>query len=77
MLSTEISTNQDNVYWLRSNDMINLQMVATCVCLLSISDNSKNINQNQWNVCISSDKGYHSATNKHRFVETKYFILLR
>ena len=77
MISTETNTNENDIYWLTSNDMINLQLVTKCVGVLSVSDNSKNVNQNHWNNCIISDMGYYSITIKHLFVETEYFILLR
>ena len=57
--------------------MINLQMITKCAGVLSVSDNFKKTNQNQWNNCIIYDMGFHSATNKHLFEETEYFILLR
>ena len=72
-----MTTNPDEIFWLTSNDMINLQLISKCVGVFSVFDNSKNINQNQWNNCVISDMGYHSATNKHLFEETEHFILLR
>ena len=77
MISTEMTTNPDEIFWLTSNDMINLQLISKCVGVFSVFDNSKNINQNQWNNCIMSDMGYHSMTSKYLFKETNYFILLR
>ena len=77
MISTETTLKENDVYWLTSNDMINLPLVTKCVGVLSVSDNSKSINQNQWNNCIISDMGYHIATNKYLFEETEYFILLK
>ena len=77
MISTETTTKEKDIYWLTSNDMINLQLITKCVGVLNVSDNSKHINQNQWNNCIKSEMGYHITTNKHLFVETEYFILLR
>ena len=46
MISTETTLKENDLYWLTSNDMINLQFVTKYVGVLSISDNSKNINQN-------------------------------
>ena len=77
MISTEMATKENDIYWLTSNDMIILQLVTKYVGVLSISDNFKNINQNQWNNCIISDMGFHIATNKYLFEETEYFILLK
>ena len=77
MISTETTLKENDIFWLTSNDMINLQLVKKCVGVLSISDNFKNINQNQCNNCIIFDMRYHSATNEHLFVEIEYFILLR
>ena len=61
MISTELTSNENDIYWLTSNGMINLLLI-TCVGVLSVYDNSKNTNQNQWNNCIISDMGYHSMT---------------
>ena len=61
---------------MKATSMINLPLI-TCVGVLSVYGNSKNINQNQWNNCIISDMGYHSMTTKHLFKETDHFILLR
>ena len=47
MISTEITTNKNDIYWFTSNDMINLPLVTKYVGVLSVYDNSKNINQNQ------------------------------
>ena len=77
MISTEITSNENDIYWLTSNDMINLPLITKCVGVLSVYDNSKNINQNQWKNCIISDMGYHSITYEHLFEETECFILLR
>ena len=77
MISTETILNKNHIYWLTSNDMINLPLITTYVGVCSVHDNSKNINQNQWKNCIISDIGYHSMTNNHLFKETDYFILLR
>ena len=77
MISTEITTSENEIYQLTSNDMINLPLVTKCVGVLSVYDISKNINQNQWKYCIISDTEYHSIINKHPFVETEYFIFLR
>ena len=74
MISTETTTNENDIYWLTSNGIINLPLVSKCVGVLSISDNSKNINKKK---SFISDMGHHSITNKHLFVETEYFILLR
>ena len=46
MISTEMTLKDNNVYWLTNNDMISLQLVTKCIGVLSIADNSKNINQN-------------------------------
>ena len=54
--------------------MINVQIITKCVGVITVSDNSKNINQNQWNTCIISDMGFHSATNKHLFEDTEYLF---
>ena len=70
-----MTTKENDIYWLTSNDMINLPLVTKCVGVFGVHENSKNINQNQWSNCIISDMGYHSIINK--FVETEYFILLR
>ena len=74
MISTETTLKENDVYWLTSNDMINLPLVTKCVGVLSVSDNSKSMNQNQWNNCIISDMGYHIATNKHLSVEIEYVL---
>ena len=76
MISTALTSNENDIYWLTSNDMINLPLIAS-VGVLCVYDNSKNINQNRWSNCIISDMGYHSMTNKHLFIEADYFILLR
>ena len=76
MISTELTSNENNIYWLTNNDMMNLPQIAS-VGVLCVYDNSKNINQNQWSKCIIFDMGYHSMTNKHLFDEADYFILLR
>ena len=77
MISTATTTKEDDIYWVTSNNMTNLQLITKSVCVLSVSDNSKNINQNQWNNCIISDMGYHSATKSIFLKKTEYFILLR
>ena len=46
MISTETTTKENNIYWLTSNDMINLKIGNKKVSGLSASDNSKNINRN-------------------------------
>ena len=46
MFATEMTTKDDNIYWLTNNDMLNLQLITKCVGVLSISDNFDNINQN-------------------------------
>ena len=76
MISTEQTLNEDDIYWLTNNDMINLPLIAS-IGVLCVYDNSKNINQNRWSNCIISDMGYHAMTNKHLFSEADYFILLR
>ena len=70
MISTETTTKENDIDWLTNNDMINLQLVTKFVGVLSVSDNSKNLNQNQWNNYIISHMGFHSITNKHLFAET-------
>ena len=45
MISTEITTKENDIYWLTSSDMINLLLVTKYVGVHSVSDNSKNINQ--------------------------------
>ena len=77
MISTEMTAKEDNIYQLTKNGMISLPMITKCASILSVSDNSKNIIENQWYNYILSDMGYHSATNKYLFEETEYFILLR
>ena len=68
MISTEQTSNENDIYWLTNNDMINLPLIAS-IGVLCVYDNSKNINQNRWSNCIISDMGYHAMTNKNLFSE--------
>ena len=45
MISTELTSDQDDIYWLTNNDMINLPLIAS-IGVLCVYDNSKDINQN-------------------------------
>ena len=45
MISTEQTLNEDDIYWLTNNDMINLPLIAS-IGVLCVYDNSKDINQN-------------------------------
>ena len=46
MISTELTSNENDIYCLTSNDMINLPLIVS-VGVLCVYDNSKDINQNR------------------------------
>lgn len=45
MISTEQTSNEDDIYWLTNNDMINLPLIAS-IGVLCDYDKTKDINQN-------------------------------